>query len=129
MIVRTAFSADSKRCAEIRLNLIADQPRGAAGPQPSAGFLQNLAQEIDDFLGAEHGVQSSAIGNAVGRHVADRVEYEIRAAKLQKSAMSHLIVRGPSQKIDRGVLSDEGLQRLAALVPVDQKDDARAQKR
>ena len=61
--------------------------------------------------------------------MAARVEYEIRAAKLQKSAMSHLVVRGPSQKIDRGILSNEGLQRLAALVPVDQKDDARAQKR
>ena len=88
-----------------------------------------MAQKIDDLLDAEHGVQSRAIGYAVGRDVADRVEHQIRAAKLQKSAMSHVIVRRPGQKIDRSVLSDEGLQRLAALVPIDEKDDARAQKR
>ena len=112
---------------QLGLDLVADQAQRAAAAQPLAGLAQHAAQEFRALRGAQRGIEPRAVGNAADRGAADRLEDEIGAAQLEEGAMAEIVHRRPVEDVDRFLFADEGLQRLARLVPVDQEDQPRAQ--
>ena len=113
---------------EIGLNLVADQPRRAAGGKALARIAQHMAQERLAFVRAEGCVEPHAVRDAPGCHPVDRLEDQVDATQIDEGPMAQVTLRRPGQQGDRRILSDEGLERLARLVPIDQEYDAGAEK-
>ncbi len=119
------------RCIEalrqIGLDLVANVPRRAPVLEAVAGDMQDVAQKARALAFAQSLFERDAVGDASRGDAAHRVEDEVGAAEFEKGAVPVLALRRADQEVDRAGLGDEGLQRLAGLVPVDQKDDARAE--
>ncbi len=117
-----------KPAGEISLDLVTDQPRAAPGSQPLRRLAQHMAQEFHAFRLAQSLIQPHAIAYAPGGATLHRVEHQFRPAQLYERAVPVILRRRPAEQRHCRLLAYKYLQRLAGLVPVNEKHDARAKK-
>ena len=91
------------------------------GRQPERGL-----EKFKRCLPPEHVAQLLAEADAGGRSLAHGRSNQLDAAELKKATVTDLMPRGPIQQNNGIAIADQPAQSLARLVPVDKKNQRRA---
>ena len=104
------------------------EPHRAALQQRLGGDAQDGLEEIDRRVAPKRAVEPLAEPDPGRRGVVHGGGDKVGAAKLEKAAMADTMPRRPIEDLDGVGLGDPFAQDLSRLVPVDQKDEASAER-
>ena len=106
---------------QVCFDLVADQPDRSPRTQRFGRNAHRGLEEIDRGVAPERLIQPLAEADPGRRCVAHRGADQFIAAEFKEGAVTHPLPGGPIENARRIVFCDPAAQKLARLVPVDQK--------